>query len=206
MGKIGKYLREVSIVVLGVAITLSVSDLISNINEKRDLALCLDAIKIELERNATVFEANVEWLQKSLNYANYIHSLNRNPSNQDSINYYMHSEDGYGWGVIQLPNLVAKDAIEMFKFSGIMRNMKDKEKLVSILEVYRRIENTQQFLDLCFQIKREESMKKAQLRFDGQQIAIPMQLFYRNTYSYEMVRQCKEASELIKEVLAKLEL
>ena len=42
--KSGKYLREISVVVIGVAITLSVSYWIGVKNEKRDMALHLRAI------------------------------------------------------------------------------------------------------------------------------------------------------------------
>ena len=205
IGKIGKYLREVSIVVLGVAITLSVSVWISNKNEKKNMALCLSAIITELERNAAVFEENVLRLQKSIKYANYIRMNDEKSINQDSINYYAHSSDGYGWGVIESPNIVIKDAFEMFKSFGTMRNMGNKEELVSIWEVYNRMENTQQFLDLCFQIKREESMKETQLQADGKRIAVPMKTFYNNTFSQEMVQKCEEASEMIKETILKLE-
>ena len=204
IGKVGKYLREVSIVVLGVAITLSVSVWIGNNNEKREMALCLSNIKTELERNAMVFEWNVEWLQKSVKYANYIRMNDEKSINQDSINYYMHSADGYGWGVIESPNIVAKDAFEMYKSFGTLRNMDNKEKLVSIWEVYKKMENTQQFLDLCFQLKREERQKENILKADGKLIIIPVKIFYSDSYVYEMVRICEETSKVIKEVLANL--
>ena len=83
IGKIGKYLREVSIVVLGVAITLSVSVWIGNNNEKKDMALCINAIITEWERNAAVFDWNVEMFQKSINYANYIRMTDEKSILQD---------------------------------------------------------------------------------------------------------------------------
>jgi hypothetical protein len=52
MKKIGKYLREISVVVIGVAVTLSASYWLGVKSEKRDIALHLHAIKMELEENA----------------------------------------------------------------------------------------------------------------------------------------------------------
>ena len=46
--KIGKFVREISVIVIGVAITLSASYWLSDRNEKRDMALYLTAIKMEL--------------------------------------------------------------------------------------------------------------------------------------------------------------
>lgn len=204
MKKIGKYLREVSIVVLGVAITFAVSLWFSNYNEKKEMSLCLKAIKTELENNAEVFEFNSIWMQKSIKYANYIRLHDEKSISKDSINYYSHSSDGYGWGIIESPRFVIKDAFEMFKSFGSMRNM-NKESLVLIWRVYNKMENAQQFFDLCFQIKREEFMKETQLRREGKHISVPMQLFYSNSLPYEMVRYSEETSKIIKETILEIE-
>ena len=51
MSKFGKFDREVSVVVIGVAITLTATLWINKKNEKRDMALYLNAMKIELDEN-----------------------------------------------------------------------------------------------------------------------------------------------------------
>jgi len=64
MSKFGKYLLEVSIVVIGVAITLCVGYWISMRSVKKDVALSLNAIKIELEQNANAFDNYAKGLKK----------------------------------------------------------------------------------------------------------------------------------------------
>ena len=88
MNKIGKYLREISVVVIGVAITLSVSYWISNKSEKRDMALYLNAIKLELEENIKTLERAIENLEPSVRYSNYLKSQDAKSLNSDSINSY----------------------------------------------------------------------------------------------------------------------
>ena len=52
MKKILKYLRELSIIIIGVAITAGVGFWINNRNNKKDLESHLIAVKLELEYNA----------------------------------------------------------------------------------------------------------------------------------------------------------
>ena len=71
--KIGKFLREIAVIVIGVAITLSASYWITNKNAERDMDLYLNAIRIELEENIrTLEEANNGWIQISVNDASHL--------------------------------------------------------------------------------------------------------------------------------------
>ena len=51
MKSITKYLRELSVVVAGIAITFIASNWISNRNAQKELANDLEAVRIELEDN-----------------------------------------------------------------------------------------------------------------------------------------------------------
>ena len=202
---IRKYFRELSIVVIGVAITLSVSNWISERNEKRNLALYLNAIKIELETNAKSFEFEAKMFQKSVRYANYIRSHDEKSINQDTINFYAQPDDGYGWGIIQSQIIFRKDAFEMFKTSGAMRHVVDKGLLICLSRTYNQMENIQSFLDMCFQRKAEEATRYWYQKAEGKHIVIPMQLFYSHDLPDHMAQNCAMTSELIKETLSKLE-
>ena len=203
---IGQYLRELSVVVIGVAITLSVSYWITYKYEKRNLVVYLNAIKMELEENAVSFEHYAKMLQKSVRYANYVQSHDEKSINQDSINYYAQSrEDGFGWGLIQSQIFFNKNAFEMFKTSGVIRQMNDNELLLSISEVYNKMEELQTFLDMCFQQKREAVMREWYQQVEGKHITLPMLFFYKSDLPYHMAQDCAEMSELIKKTLSKLE-
>ena len=206
MAKISNYLREISVVVIGVAITLSVSVWINNRNEKRNLVLYLNALKLELEGNAESFDDYAKWLQKSVRYANYIRSNDEKSLNQDTIAFYRQSDNsGCGWGNIQSNTIVITNAFEMFKTSGAMLQVEDKKLLMFIWGVYSEMENVQSFLDMCFQRKNEESTKEWYLKADGKPVAVPMQFFYSSSLPYAMVRNCEQVSEMIRETISKLE-
>ena len=205
LAKTGKYFREISVVVIGVAITLSVNVWITNSNNRKNLALYLNTIIIELNANAESFENQSKMFQKSARYADYIRLHDEKSLNKDSINYYAHSNDGYGWGVIQSATIYGKDAFEMFKTSGAMRQINDKELLMSIWGTYAYMENVQLFIEMGFQRKREESMIAWQLSLYGKSNIVPMQLFYSADLPYQMVQQCKDMAERIRETVSKLE-
>jgi len=175
MSKIGNYLREISVVVIGVAITLSLTFWISNSNERKNLSLYLNALKMELKSNSEKSDLFTKWFQKSANYANYIQLYSEKSINQDSITHYRQSDnDGVGWGHTYSYTIFDKNAFEMFKTSGAMRQVDDKELLMAIWQVYSKMENVQLFLDMCFQIKREESMAENQSKANGKSVIVPM--------------------------------
>ena len=205
MSKVGNYLREISVVVIGVAITLSLTFWISNSNERKNLSLYLNALKLELEGNAENFDWYAKWLQKSVRYSKYIWSHDEKSLNKDTINYYRHSEDGFGWGSIQSLTVYEKNAFEMFKTSGAMRQANDKELLMAIWRVYSKMENVQLFLDICYQMKRDEVMKEIQFQAIGKTSDVPIQSFFSIGIPNEMQIECKKASKMIKEVIIKLD-
>ena len=197
----GKYFREISVVVIGVAITLFASYLISNRSVKKDIALSLNAIKIELERNAIAFDEYATLLHKSTRYANYVQSNDAKSISQDSIRYYAYTdEDGIGWGEINQQTVLIKDAFDMFKTSGTMRYVTDKKVLVSIWEIYSKMENTQKMLDECFQLKRDLAIDE--LTSNKGNAPIPMLRFYSIGAPRMMESKCRQVSEKVKEVLS----
>jgi type II secretory pathway pseudopilin PulG len=219
LSKIGKYLREVSVVVIGIAITVSVGLLVNYINEKKDQKQYLTAIQLELEQNAKYFEAYAKWLQKSVNYAEYLKSNNYKNLSQDSLYYYATSysvdywfeneagEIGYGCGYMNINPLTdcfTTYAFEMYKSSGAMRQI-DKELLRYIWEIYYRIEGEKNGLKDFFQLKKDEAVKELQLSAEGKTIDVPMRVFYSSSVPIEMQSHCLHVSKTIKAVLEILE-
>jgi hypothetical protein len=206
MPKIGIFFREVAAVVLGVAITLSVGVWINNRSVKRDVALSLNAIKVELERNAIAFENYAKRLNRSTKYCNYVLSNDENSISQDSIRYYSNTDDdGIGWGDVTAVTVLIKNAFEMLKTSGIMRHISDKELLENIWEIYSKMENVQKFLDDAFQVKKELAITELQTQKGKGNATIPMLVFYSLSASYWMEWFCRDMSEEIKKVLSEWE-
>ena len=137
MSKFGKYLLDISVVVIGVAITLCVGYWISMRSVKKDVALSINAIKIELEQNANAFDDYANRLKKSTRYNNYLRLHDEKSISQDSIEYYaMTDQDGIGWGQSFAPILFTKNAFEMLKTSGTMRYITDRKLLEKIWITY----------------------------------------------------------------------
>ena len=201
MNPIVKFLRELLVVVIGISITLCTGLWVNNNNNKKDLKQYLVAIKTELESNAEMLDYYAIWLHKSTRYAIYINSHDTKSLNIDSLNYYSQTDDnGCGIYYFHSPQLFNSNAFEMFKSSGSMRQVNDKELLESIWRAYNKLEDTKQFLNMCFQIKKEERMKEEQLVVEGKLISVPMQIFYKIGLVYDMEQRCKQTSEILKEI------
>ncbi|MDR2146112.1 MAG: hypothetical protein LBE91_06615 [Tannerella sp.] len=206
--KIGKYFREVSVVIIGVAVTLSVSYWITKKNEKKDMALYLNSVKMELETNAANLDYYTMWLQKSVNYAAYLKSNNYTSLNKDSLDYYLFTDsEGCGYQMINSMSsrMIFTNSFEMFKVSGVMRQVADKELLSFIWTAYSQIEFIKQFLDENFQIKKQEAMKEQELTAHGKSIAVPMRIYYSTDLPIILVQQCEEISGNIKKTISKME-
>jgi hypothetical protein len=198
MEKIGKYLREVSVVVIGVAITLSASYWITNRNEKRDMALYLDAIKLELEENIKAINQYAESLQGSVRYAEYLQSNDKKSLNADTISSY-----AYYYGTVPACRFRV-NAFETFKSSGFMRLMDDRDLLLTVWDAYAELDWLRLELNECNQLKMEDIRKYIQLLAEGTP-HIPMYNFYISNIPYKMAYNCEETSKILKESLEKLE-
>jgi len=211
-----KYLRELSIVVIGVAITVSIGLWMNKKSNEQDLKQYLTTVKIELEENAKNCGLYSKYLQKSVRYADYLSRTDKKSLNKDTLDFYKYSTvdfqtninySGYGCGYMNtyLPNFTSTNAFEMFKNSGAMRQMKDKELLQSLWEAYTKLEDTKFDLNESFRIKKEEAQKELQRRSEGKPVVVPMQIFYSTDIPHSMVRRCAETSEILKETVMKLE-
>lgn len=72
MQSVGKYLRELSIIVIGIAITLGISNWISHRNSKKEHEQYLNSIKLELRTNIGMIENEIELLNESIDYTHYL--------------------------------------------------------------------------------------------------------------------------------------
>ena len=217
MKPIVKFIRELSVVVTGIAITVGIGFWANNKNNEKDMEEYVSTIKMELEDNAKEFDRYARWLQKSVRYANYLESNDKKNLNQDSLAYYAltkpyhdndddFSNDGCGYqNSNSLTYIFTTNAFEMFKVSGAMRQVKDKELLRLIWNTYTRIEGAKWTLDRYFMNKEEESKNESQLFAEGKPVTVPMQFFYSSTAPQRMVDWCEGTSSIIKETLLKLE-
>ena len=198
--KIGKYLSKISVIVIGVAITLGVSHWISVRSEKRDIALHLNAIKLELEENIKHIEGIKRRLEPNVRYTNYLRSHDKKSLNRDSIEKYMGAAYAFE---IYVP--FKTTAFEMFKQSGTMRLLDDKEVLLSLWNVYQQLDFLQNALDWLFQIRVEELKKEFPLVFSGQNVDVPMYFFHITGTANLMMGPIEMVLKMSREVTEKIE-
>lgn len=198
--KIIKYFREISVIVIGVAITLYASNWLGNRNEKRDISLYLNAIKLEMEDNIKHIEGIKKIIEPNIKYGDYIREHDKKSLDKDSIESYMDV-------IYSLEQFVEfkTSAFEMFKNSGAMRLMNNKEFLMSLWDVYQGLNSLSKSLDWYFQIKEEELKKEFSLILNEQTIEIPMLFFYSTGTAHLMVEPLEKALKMSEEIVIKLD-
>jgi uncharacterized LabA/DUF88 family protein len=196
---IGKYLREISVIIIGVTVTLYASYKITNWNEKRDMALYLDAIKLELKSNLADADELTVIMEREEHYSRYLLSHDKKSLNSDTVLFYKDLCDNI------FTHVPSTSAFEMFKISGNMRFINNKEVLQSIWDIYIYIEMFRMSTESYSKEKTEEAKKEFLLSKDGKPSTVPMYNFYITDYTKGMLGACKEISQRIKETLTKLE-
>ena len=200
IGKIWTFLREVLVVVLGVAITLTASVLINNYKDMSTLKKNLEAVKLELENNIIAVDSCTRTWQSNVDYAKYLKSNDKKKLNIDSIKNIFGDDVFYGINYFSY----SSDAFEMFKSSGTMHLISDQQVQLSLWKAYSELNILKQIIDENSKYKFEE-IKKESLTCSGEK-KIPMYLFYTILPIPEkMVETSKETSEKLNEIVLKLE-
>jgi hypothetical protein len=194
--KIRVYFRELSIITIGVAITLVISAWISSVNNRKDLKLYLNAVKLELEENKAHFENHRSFLQHSVNYANYLISTDIKSLNIDSVNRYMHIIHFYTVFPLQT------SAFEMFKISGMMRLIDDKKLLQSLWRTYNQLGEIKHFLEEIMKYKKDESVREMHSSFNP---PAPMYYFFIYNMPQIMLMENEKAITAIEKALLNFE-
>jgi len=197
MGKIGEYLREISVVVIGVAITLSISVWINHANSKKDLEQYLNTIKLELKTNIEQIENEINDLDKSVSYTRYLLSHNKESLDSDTI-------QKYEFAIKQIRVCKFKyNAFEMFKSSGSMRLINNKELMLSIWDAYSDIDFFQTEFQSYYQYKTDKL--ESELQLSGKTKTILMYDFFITGYPINLQDRCKTNLKYLKETVAKID-
>lgn len=131
------YLRELSVVVLGIVITLGATGLIGKLQEKKNTDQYLHAIRLELEENLGELQKSSEFYERNFRLSQLLSTYGIDDAPQDSLALY---NDVYGQFFTLAFNT---NAFDMMKASGAMRLIKDKELLQSIWGCYSLLNQVQ---------------------------------------------------------------
>jgi hypothetical protein len=200
MQTIVRYIRDFSIVVAGIAVTLYTSDRVTGKSEKRDLSRYMNAVKLEMEENINTLEDVIERLQPSIRYTQYLNTHDRKSLDKDTLQYYAMTCCYSFYSPTFKTN-----AFEMFKSSGMMRLITDKELLLLLWDVYDVLGSIKDEFDVMFPIKWEDIKRETTLIMEGKEVEVPMYNFYRMGLPYDMLRPCERALEKSREVVVMFE-
>jgi hypothetical protein len=152
--KIGNYLRELSIVIIGVAVTLYAGDVIGNLKEQKDLNLQLAAIYTELEFN---LERVDEIINIHKRHDHLRESIMENIDHPQQVNDSINKPNS---GIGSRASFIyKKGAYEMFINSGAMKLLANRQLLLEITECYIWLESTKEGSQRYYEAKMQELSK-----------------------------------------------
>jgi hypothetical protein len=203
--KIGNYFRELSVVIIGVAVTLYASNAITNAKEQKDMDIQKNAVYAELEYNLQIINNLIDHYDDIAQLRKYVEEDYHNPGQvyADSLRKYS-SIVGETHGFVY-----KKGAYEMLLNSGVARLFKDKTLLSDITECYTLMEISRTSINEYMDLKTD--MVKKLYDYDTKMIMEDIDLkqpMYRSLYNFHLVTSggdgaLRGAKELIEKVLAK---
>jgi hypothetical protein len=196
MERIVRYLRDFSIVVAGIAVTLLGQDWLTGRNEKKDIELYLNAVKLELQDNLELVNKTKYYYERSLQYSTYLSSNTMRNLHPDTLRHYFDLNK-------YIPIFIYKtSAFDMLKNSGVMRLIKDKRKVQLIWNCYARLEETKIGNDFYIQRKISEIDRNNDSVVDAKPESL--YLFFKSILSNDMKNVFHNCSENITHTLSQL--
>lgn len=131
--KPGKYLRELSIVIAGVFITLAGTDFINDTSQKKQIKESMLMIKMELEENLkSISYAETQYLDE----INFFQLLIKK---QDSLQAIQASilENNINTPFRSRDLEYSEDALEVLKNSALIQQIPDKQFILKLLQAYK---------------------------------------------------------------------
>ena len=144
-----KYIRELSVIVIGIAITLGANNLINLNKDKEDLQRYLDAVQIEMEMNNELTKYLREKYILIEACSKYLNSVEAGKYNVDSLIKHKKAFQA------TLPIKYSTNAFEMLKISGLMRLIKDDSYFKSIILCYSTINEIEVFDNALISVQAE---------------------------------------------------
>lgn len=149
------YLRELSVVIIGIAITFFFSDIISKSKEKKDLNTQLSIIYDELEENLEVIDRLIVHYDRHLKLRYYLQKYMAHPDGNYADSVQLYSSTAFNSAGFYYK----RSAYEMFINSGMMKAVEDRQLLLDITESYLKLEAVKQEHEKHLELKYNEYTK-----------------------------------------------
>ena len=194
---IGKYLRELSVIVVGIAITVISGLWINNRNNEKDIDLYLENIKMELQDNLESVAVVKNYYDRAAHYSEYLLANKLQNLHPDTMSMY----------IDLVPNLTfftyKTSAFDMLKTSGLMRLIKDKNKVMAIWNCYDELE----LFKITNEFYRQRKVAVIENLNGFAQGNLEQEAligFYTNGMAESWAKMCDACSKHIEETIARL--
>jgi len=205
--RFSKYLRELSVVVIGVAITFIGSNWISNRQEEKKLQSHLEAVKTELEDNLVEMRKGEIYYERLARLTHYLGSDQPENLSQEKIDQLNIYEDYFVVSkFLTMP--VKTSAFEMMKASGTMSRIKNPDLSQAILDSYTSLGTTKYESDNYMSVKitemRNSIMDNEEIFYGDILNPKFRRIFYFFAAYLDMQNLFKESGEQIEKTLSLL--
>ena len=129
------YIKELSIVIIGVLVTLSITGMINNNSRQREIRGMMAFVKAELEESL----ANLEWNQKRWEGEQHLFKLlQQHRESLEVIPANTLIEYNHAIGAVYNPTFIS-DSYELLKSSLLIQYVKEKDLIRKLSIIYREL-------------------------------------------------------------------
>lgn len=147
--KPGDYVRQTSIVVIGVLITFVGSELVTRCSEQKDIKSTMLLIRDELRNNKDKFKGAISEFNNDERISTLLveHDMKFRTIPEDSLRQF-----GFVLGHFRIFSY-RRNAMDLLKNSMLMQKISDKEFLLSLIEVYETLEGFKTLITEYYDMK-----------------------------------------------------
>lgn len=147
--RVGDYVLQLSVVIVGVLVTFIVSDAVSERAKAKEVAKAMEIVKSELEQNNKNLIDITERISFEQNAGRYVLRYEKQLGNAavDSLQLYL--KVPFHIRSLEFTN----DALEMLKASSLIQQVRDKELILQIMRAYNRLKEAKETVAWYYNMK-----------------------------------------------------
>lgn len=147
--KIGDYILQLSVVVLGIIITFTISDLVAERAKEKEIEKAMQLIKSECELNIKRVQDTASIFHDEQHASTYIISFRDHMSEANTDSLLLYSSYPFYSHLFAYHN----DAMEMLKTSSLIQHVDNKDLVLQIVKSYTALENLKVFHKWYYDVK-----------------------------------------------------
>ncbi|MCC8034721.1 MAG: hypothetical protein LIO77_02160 [Rikenellaceae bacterium] len=207
----GNYLRELSVVILGIFITLTATNYFSGQSRKKEYRQLIEMVQDELRANKRAIDNSISTMEIQLDKISFLyrHRDNLAVIPADTLEKYQYV---FYW--LEVPKFT-DHTLEVLKYSSAIHYNKDIRIIRDIMEAYDNVGMCETYIGMFYDSK-QEYIDRIVLETDRMATAIVGKLqaeyssravvdFLNTTYPSDLIEECRVCSAKIGEIIGRLE-